>query len=116
MKRYPWPGNVRELRNIVERAKILCEGDEVMPEHLGLPTLELGNDLASEPGTASPAGGGASAGTLAETEWAMIQDALSRHNGNKTAAARALGISLRTLYNKLEAKAKEGVDPGTDDA
>src|ERR1051325_2225692 len=57
MKRYPWPGNVRELRNIVERAKILCEGDEVMPEHLGLPTLELGNDLASEPGTASPAGG-----------------------------------------------------------
>jgi DNA-binding NtrC family response regulator len=90
---YAWPGNVREMRNVIERAKILAEGDQVTPEHLSL----MG---AGMPGEAESA---AASGTIAEMEMRMIQEALKRYAGNKTAAARELGISLRTLYNKLEA-------------
>jgi DNA-binding NtrC family response regulator len=95
MKSYAWPGNVRELRNVVERSKILCDQAEVMPEHLNLP-MQPG-------GAAGPAAGPAMGRTIADVEWLMIQEALRRCEGNKTAAAKALGISLRTLYNKLAA-------------
>lgn len=99
MKWYSWPGNVRELRNVIERAKILCDGEEIGPQHLNLPGADV----------SAPSSTQASNGTvlnLADMEWAMIQSALRAHGGNKTAAARALGISLRTLYNKLEAKSQ----------
>jgi DNA-binding NtrC family response regulator len=96
MKRYPWPGNVRELRNVVERAKILCDQQEVLAEHVNLPVTP------KEDGAA----GVAPTGTIAEVEWVMIETALRQHGGNKTAAAKSLGISLRTLYNKLDARAE----------
>jgi len=100
MKSYPWPGNVRELRNVVERCKILCDRCEVLPEHVSLPMqADIGHGM----------NGGAVVGrTIAEVEWMMIQEALRRCEGNKTAAARALGISLRTLYNKLSAHGESG--------
>ncbi|MGE5610024.1 MAG: sigma-54-dependent transcriptional regulator [Bacillota bacterium] len=98
MQQYPWPGNVRELRNVIERAKILCDQAEVMPEHLNLPLAPM----AEESGMVEAAEG--SKGTIAEVEWQMIQEALRKHDGNKTAAAKSLGISLRTLYNKLQAR------------
>ncbi len=104
MRWYAWPGNVRELRNVVERAKILCDGDEIGPEHLNLPA-SLGLAGATGTSAGAPGAGRASGGTLADMEWRMIESALRTHAGNKTAAARTLGISLRTLYNKLEAKA-----------
>ena len=94
LKQYTWPGNVRDLRNIIERAKILCDREEVCSEHLNFP---VGAQVASSQ-AALPEG------TIAELEWRMIQDALRRHGMNKTAAAKTLGISLRTLYNKLEAR------------
>jgi DNA-binding NtrC family response regulator len=97
LKKYSWPGNVRELRNIVERAKILCDQEEVRPEHLNFPLVADGGNEACVPD-----------GTIADVEWRMIQDALRRHGRNKTAAAKALGISLRTLYNKLEARGQDG--------
>jgi DNA-binding NtrC family response regulator len=97
LKEYSWPGNVRELRNVIERAKILCDQKEVGLEHLSFPLTAEGGD-----GSALPADA-----TIAQVEWRMIQDALRRHGQNKTAAARALGISLRTLYNKLEAREEE---------
>jgi DNA-binding NtrC family response regulator len=100
LKAYSWPGNVRELRNVVERAKILCDGAEVLPEHLNLPASMM--DEMRDAHAGAPASGARR--TIAEVEWAMIQDALRAHGGNKTAAAKALGISLRTLYNKLEAR------------
>jgi two-component system NtrC family response regulator len=96
MRWYPWPGNVRELRNVVERAKILCDTEEISSEHLSLPSAPQSQTLVT-PLTAS---------TLSDMEWRMIQDSLRTHAGNKTAAARALGISLRTLYNKLEARSQ----------
>jgi DNA-binding NtrC family response regulator len=97
MLSYDWPGNVRELRNVIERAKILCDQTEVQPEHLSLP-------MAAPVESQTAPGFPPTAGTIAEVEWLMIQEALRLHGGNKTAAAKALGISLRTLYNKLEAK------------
>jgi DNA-binding NtrC family response regulator len=93
LKQYYWPGNVRELRNIIERAKILCDQEEVRPEHLSFPVGPQRGDASAQ----------IPEGTIAEVEWRMIQDALRRHGMNKTAAAKSLGISLRTLYNKLEA-------------
>lgn len=91
LKHYPWPGNGRELRNVVERAKILCDQDEVMPQHINLPGASL----------KAPFLEGELTGTIAEVERTVINSALKRNGGNKTAAARALGISLRTLYNKM---------------
>ena len=114
MRWYPWPGNVRELRNVVERAIILCDGEEIGPEHLTLPDVAAEprpvtwTPQAPEPANKPAAEGEAVAGgveALADVEWRMIQHALRAHSGNKTAAARSLGISLRTLYNKLDARA-----------
>jgi DNA-binding NtrC family response regulator len=92
---YDWPGNVRELRNVVERAKILCDGEEVGPEHLNLPAPPEPQEMPTR---------------IADAEWQMIQQALRKHGGNKTAAARELGISLRTLYNRIEARSKRPPD------
>src|SRR5256886_5703369 len=97
LKEYAWPGNVRELRNIIERAKILCDQEEVRPEHLNFPLfLETGSSAS------------VADGTIAEVEWRMILDALRRHGRITTAAAKALWISLRTLYNKLVARGQGG--------
>jgi len=85
----PWRGNVRELENMIERAVLLAEGKTVAPEHL------IG-DEAAPAGVATPVNR-----TLREAEWALITETLQRMNGNRTHAARHLGISLRTLRNKL---------------
>jgi two-component system response regulator AtoC len=85
--RYRWPGNVRELRNVLERAVLLHEGDgPIEPAHL--PPLE------------APAP--AAAGTLAEVERAHILRVLESCGGNQTRAARKLGISRNTLWEKLK--------------
>jgi len=91
LRSYSWPGNVRELRNVVERAKILCDGEEIMPQHLNLPAA-CGARVAEH---VVPS-------TIAEMERVMIERAMRMHGGNKRAAAAALGISLRTLYNRLK--------------
>ncbi len=95
MLRYGWPGNIRELRNVIERAKILCDQVSVQPEHLGLP-FAAPTEKKTNLGCVVPSG------TIAQVEWLMIQQALRQHDGNKSAAARSLGISLRTLYNRLK--------------
>ncbi len=99
LKRYDWPGNVRELENMVEAAVVLTEGRWIGPEALpveagGAHRLE---DLPEDEVIRIPAGT-----TLPEAERRLILDALERTGGNKTAAARILGIGLRTLYRKLE--------------
>ncbi|HXY68582.1 MAG TPA: sigma-54 dependent transcriptional regulator [Gemmatimonadales bacterium] len=87
----PWPGNVRELANVLERAAILCDGDDVREEH-----LELGE-------AALPGDGGANGGaTLDAIERVAIEQALAAVGGNRRAAAERLGIGLRTLYDKLK--------------
>jgi DNA-binding NtrC family response regulator len=95
LRRHPWPGNVRELLHAVEAAMIVCEGPEILPEHL--PVLR--------PGAAGPVGRAASDDTplptLEALERAHIERALRAANGHRGNAARTLGISERNLYRKL---------------
>jgi len=88
-----WPGNVRELANVVEHAMILADALPVGPEHLP------SRFAKSQP--RPPAATGSEPCTLRELEMQAIHSALERHDGNKPAAAEELGISLKTLYNKL---------------
>ncbi|WP_068262833.1 sigma-54-dependent transcriptional regulator [Rubripirellula obstinata] len=91
---YSWPGNVRELANVIEHATILCDSLPIdaddMPQSFGRRKLrkEL---LESGPMT------------LRELEVIAINRALQRNEGNKPAAAEELGVSLKTLYNKINA-------------
>jgi DNA-binding NtrC family response regulator len=87
---YHWPGNLRELRNVIERAVILAGSAPITTAELHLPARR-----AADP----PAGGAA---TLLENEERMIRDALARAGGNKSRAARLLGITRRALYGRLE--------------
>jgi DNA-binding NtrC family response regulator len=99
---HEWPGNVRELANVMEHAYIIANGQRILPEHLphhirstiSPPTLSL------TPGPAS-AHSIPSARTLREIEMEHVLRVLEKHGGNKPAAAAELGISLKTLYNKL---------------
>jgi len=94
LKEHRWPGNVRELENIIERAVLLCRSDKIMPADLLLEVKLRARE--TKPATAFTPGR-----TIKEMERAMIQAALSETNGNRTHAAKMLGISVRTLRNKL---------------
>jgi DNA-binding NtrC family response regulator len=98
LTRYAWPGNVRELRNVIERATILEEGSEILPEHLP-DELRLGSRaLDLEPGYALPAGGI----DLEQLERDLLRQALDQAAGNKTRAASLLGMTRDTLRYRLE--------------
>jgi DNA-binding NtrC family response regulator len=104
---HEWPGNIRELANVVEHALVLCDELPLTMEHL--PGRLSGLKPAALPPTAAPAGeiaAPASAGplrprTLKELELDAILAGLARNDGNKPRTAEELGISLKTLYNKL---------------
>ena len=88
-----WPGNVRELENTIERAVLLCNG-----RIIDAPDLFMEDPPKVSPQTQQPA---EISGTLREMEEQMIYGALDRTEGNRTHAAKILGISVRTLRNKL---------------
>jgi DNA-binding NtrC family response regulator len=94
LEAYPWPGNVRELRNAIERAVVLARGSVIevsdLPQRIVRPAVPL------------PRGRGESVEPLDEVERRAILGALERFANNKTHTARALGISLKTLHNKLK--------------
>jgi len=105
---HDWPGNIRELANAIERASILSGGRDIRAEHLPTPggnytrrpsaTTHAGTPAApSGPHFAIPDG----TPTLRDVEMKFIQTVLEKHNGNKPAAAKELGIALKTLYNKI---------------
>jgi DNA-binding NtrC family response regulator len=102
-----WPGNVRELKNVLHRAFILADDDDI--EEVCLPE-EIGG---------RPPGGGALrfelGASIAEVERELILATLERHGGNKRRSAEVLGISLKTLYNRLNAYREEG-DPADEAA
>ena len=110
--RYRWPGNIRELRNLIERAVLLCTGGAITQHHLPLDKLEAG------PADALPVPVPAAAAP--DDERARIAAVLDQCGGNQTRAAVVLGISRRTLVNRLDAYGlvrprKSRPDPGTDD-
>jgi DNA-binding NtrC family response regulator len=96
IEQYAWPGNVRELRNVIERATILAPGPFIEPQHLppslaGEPSAPVEQaHVALGPGT-----------TVEEAERQLILMTLDHTRDNKTRAAEILGISLKTLHNKL---------------
>ncbi|MCA9483203.1 MAG: sigma-54-dependent Fis family transcriptional regulator [Nitrospina sp.] len=102
LKKYRWGGNVRELENVIERAVLLCPGDTVQPAHLFL------EDAAGNAGkTEVPA----LSGTIYDMERELIFQTLGEVGGNKTKAAEQLGISIRTLRNKLTEYKEKGLTP-----
>jgi DNA-binding NtrC family response regulator len=91
---YSWPGNVRELANAMERAALLCRGDLIVPEHLPARILAGARPAATVES--------ADAGKLEEVESQAVLQALRKNAFNRTAAAKALGISRRALIYKLQ--------------
>ena len=94
---YRWPGNVRQLRNALETATLIAQGETIEPGDLP-PEL---TQAVLPPTAAGPIPLPASH-TLAEMEREAIRDALAKTGGNKTQAAKLLGIGLRTLHRKVK--------------
>ena len=84
---FPWPGNIRQLENTIERAVVLCPGERLTEKDIMLPA-------PTESGTGTE-------GTAAEIEKRAVLERLKAFNGNRTRTAASLGISRRTLLNKL---------------
>ncbi|MEX2168282.1 MAG: sigma-54 dependent transcriptional regulator [Pirellulales bacterium] len=97
LKSHVWPGNVRELANVIEHATILCDSGPIAAEHLP-PHFNRRQLTGAAKLHRGPV-------TLRELEMDAIHDALERNQGNKPRAAEELGVSLKTLYNKLNQSA-----------
>lgn len=91
LQNHHWPGNIRELANVIEHASILASSMPITAE-------DLPSYLRNQPVRPATQASGM---TLREIEMQIIHDTLDRLSGNKTATAQQLGISLKTLYNKL---------------
>jgi DNA-binding NtrC family response regulator len=94
LRAYPWPGNVRELENVIYEAMVLCESDRLDTANLPLriAAAEGGEDLSFKRAAQRAAG---------DAEKSLIEKALREANGNRTLAAKILGISRKTLFNKM---------------
>jgi DNA-binding NtrC family response regulator len=115
LRAHAWPGNVRELKNAIERAALLAAGGPIRAEHL---PAEVTEPSAARPAPAPPpvpptaarGNGGASGEVVAlpvgtsmtDVEREMIRSTLEHTSGNKTRAAKILGISLKTMHNKVK--------------
>lgn len=89
LKRYTWPGNIREMKNVLQRAIILSDGQQILPEHLPVEIQSINNSSHSD-------------FSLADVERRHIVKMLEYSNGNKTKTAQLLGIGVATLYRKLD--------------
>ncbi len=106
LQAYPWPGNIRELENVLSRAALLCDGKQIHTSDLE----GAGLSHASSPVPMALPDSEAMAGktlkemveeTVAALETSAIEDALEKSSGSATKAAKRLGISRATIYNKL---------------
>lgn len=116
LQRHNWPGNVRELENTLHRAVLLATGDEIGPDAILLPDGSRPMTASSASGAAQSSNGGRETGasqlvgkTVAEVEKDLIIDTLQHCLGNRTHAANILGISIRTLRNKLNLYTADGM-------
>jgi DNA-binding NtrC family response regulator len=98
LARHAWPGNVRELLHAVEAAVVVCEGEEVLAEHLPVSVRGGATPAAAD----VPKVDGGRLPTLVELELMHIRRALEASSGHRGNAARILGISERNLYRKLK--------------
>ena len=88
LQRYPFPGNVRELQNAIEHAFVMCDGEELRPEHLPVHITDEA-EISTRPLTG-------------DTERRLIEETLKRHGGNRSAAASELQMHRTTLWRKLK--------------
>jgi DNA-binding NtrC family response regulator len=120
---HDWPGNVRELANVMEYAFIVAAGGRIAPEHLpnhlhqaarrvSVPFPSPSTSAHAPPPAAVPSSAAGGARTLREIEMEHVLVVLAKHNNNKPAAAAELGISLKTLYNKLNQLQEERKNAG----
>jgi len=91
MKEYHWPGNVRELENAIQRAMVISEKNYLQPEDLFLNKVTKNQPSFSLENI-----------TLEEMEKRLIQQTLDKVRGNRTQAAEILGVSVRTIRNKVK--------------
>lgn len=107
---YPWPGNVRELEDLVHRAVLLANGPQIDAEAIvlidgsrmkAMPSAETGTGRAEVEGLVGH--------TVEEVERELILQTLQRHHGNRTSASNILGISVRTMRNKLKTFIEAGI-------
>jgi DNA-binding NtrC family response regulator len=124
LEAYPWRGNVREVRNVVERALLLCEGSEILPEHLPLETMAANSisfaaaapapapAFSPAPGSMMPSPQAASPADMArptapmgvyDDERERILRVLAECAGSQTRAAKVLGMARSTLIARLDA-------------
>jgi DNA-binding NtrC family response regulator len=105
LRSHPWPGNVRELKNVVHRAYIMADGEAIdracLPEELG-GAAPAGRALSFQVGS-----------SIADVERELILATLDSLGGNKRQTAEVLGVSLKTLYNRINAY-RDG-EPSDDD-
>jgi DNA-binding NtrC family response regulator len=108
---YPWPGNVRELRNAVHRAYVMADGETIGTQWL--PAVGFGADGTASPSAAGPRAADAPAlrlpvgVSMAQAERLLIEATLNQCQQQKERTAAVLGISLKTLYNRLKEYAGE---------
>ena len=94
MESYEWPGNVREIKNIIHRAVVMCAEKVLLPKHLPKRLLEgSGNNHPVDIKVGD---------SIEEAEAKLITETLNVNMNNKSHTARILGISRKSLYNKLE--------------
>lgn len=106
LRQYRWPGNVRELENCIHRGVLLSQGDELEAEAIMLPDGQAERSPAS---IGSEGQSGLVGQSMADVERRLILDTLEHTLGNRTHAATILGISIRTLRNKLRQYGDEGL-------
>jgi DNA-binding NtrC family response regulator len=102
LERYTYPGNVRELEHTLERARILAGSDAIAPAHLTFARPEAMRDGSPAPSASWVPQIPAEGLSLEVLERELILQALARASGNKSQAARLLGLTRRTLYSRME--------------
>ncbi len=122
LESHDWPGNIRELANVMEYAMILSGGGPITADHLPSHLRSSAGISSTSVSSAPVASGAPSSSTglipsgpimsLHELEMQYIQKALEQNNGNKPETARQLGISLKTLYNKINMLTDSGAMAG----
>ncbi len=110
---YHWPGNVRELENVIERSLVMCSGTRLDADDIRLESAPRPRPPSGDPAFL-PEGM-----TLDQYEQELIREALRRADGNKSQAARLLGLTRRTLYSRMERhglrRPGEGEEPAGDE-